>query len=148
MTITKGTIDFNKEILFGECGALLGTQAGGYISAYLTNSVDIIASSVVFGAIVMASLFWAIMRIYDKSHRDNYSKDKFIDDVKYFTPASAFLTIFFYYPTLFLATRHFLINGRIVEFSAIVAQTIAFAIFIMGINLYRFILIKYYKKEL
>lgn len=148
MKISQDTINFNKEILFGELGALIGTQTGGYVSSHFTSSVKIISFSVVIGALIVASLFWMLMRIYDRSRKSAYSKEKLEYDLEYFTPASACLTIFIYYPTLYLTTKHFLEHGRIVEFSAIVAQTIAFAAFIVGINIYRNILFKYYGKKI
>lgn len=148
MKISKETINFNKEILFGEAGALIGTQAGGDISSIFTKNVDIISYSVVFGALVMASVFWLLMRAYDKSRHDKYSLDKFKNDLKYFTPASAFLTFTIYYPVLFFVTRRFLLHNRIVEFSSVLAQSIAFSLFLIGINIYRYILNKYYQKKL
>jgi hypothetical protein len=148
MTITKEAIDFNKEILFGELGAVVGTQSFGYAASKLTPSVNVISYSVVIGAIIVASLFWFLMRIYDRKIRRSYSDKKIIEDIAYFTPASAALTILFYYPTLFLITKHLLENSTKVYYSAILAQIIAFSIFIVGINIYRKILIKYYGKTL
>ena len=107
MKISKETINFNKEILFGELGALIGTQAGGYVASQFTSSADVISYSVVAGALIMASLFWVLMRAYDKSRRDIYSLGKFEHDLKYFTPASAFLTFFIYYPRCFLRRNIF-----------------------------------------
>jgi hypothetical protein len=148
MKISKETLNFNKEILFGEIGALVGTQTGGYISSKFTDSSTLISYSVVAGALVFASLFWLAMRIYDKSKKEKYSEDKFVHDLKYFTPASAFLTFGIYYPVLFFVTKHFLENGRIVEFSAIISQTLAFAFFLVGINVYRNILFNKFGKRI
>lgn len=148
MTISKEAINFNKEILFGELGAVVGTQSFGYLSSKITHSVNIISYSVVIGAVIVASLFWFLMRVYDRKIRRSYSDKKIIEDVAYFTPASAALTILFYYPALFLITRHLLENSTRVYYSAILAQIIAFSIFLVGINIYRKILIKYYGKIL
>jgi uncharacterized membrane protein YeaQ/YmgE (transglycosylase-associated protein family) len=148
MKISRETINFNKEILFGEVGAIVGTQLGGLISSNITNSSTTIAYSVVFGALVGASLFWLIMRIYDKSKKEKYSREKFIFDLKYFTPASAFFTFMCYYPTLFLITKYLLEHQIMVTFSAIFSQFVAFSFFLLGINTYRYVLIKVFNKEL
>jgi len=148
MKFSKDTLNFNKEILFGELGAVAGTQIGGYISSNLTDSSTIISYSVVFGALVGASLFWLVMRVYDKSKKEKYSREKFIFDLKYFTPASAFFTFTCYYPTLFLITKYLLEHKTIVMFSAIFSQFIAFSFFLLGINTYRYVLIKVFNKEL
>lgn len=148
MRITKEAINFNKEILFGEFGSVVGTQVFGYVASKLTPSANVISYSVVIGSIIVASLFWFLMRVYDRKIKNAYSDKKIIDDISYFTPASAALTILFYYPTLFLVTKHLLENSTRVYLSAILAQIIAFSIFILGINIYRRVLIKYYGKIL
>jgi small-conductance mechanosensitive channel len=147
MGITKETINFNKEILFGEIGAVIGTQGFGYVASKITHSINVISYSVVIGAILISSLFWFLMRVYDRKIRKSYSDKKIVEDIAYIAPASAVLTIVFYYPTLFLATRYLLENHK-VYYSAILAQIIAFSVFILGINIYRKILMKYYNKTL
>jgi len=148
MKISKETFNFNKEILFGELGALVGIQFFDFLSSIFSFPVKLIPHLVVLGAIVGGSLFWLLARIYDKSKKERYSEKKFLYDVKYFTPASAFFTFAFYYPALFFATKYFLAHHRQLEFSTIISQIIAFSLFMIGINFYRYILIKVFKKEI
>lgn len=148
MKITRETINFNKEILFGEIGALVGVQFASYLFSRLNYSANLLSYMVVMGAIIGASLFWFTMRLYDKSRKNKYTEKKIIEDISYYTPAAFILTGLFYYPTLFFATKYFIEHNRMVEYSATVSQIIAFALFLIGINLYRYILNKYYGKEL
>lgn len=138
----KQTIAFNKEIFVGEIGGLIGTQSFGYFSSKFFTSPTKISTSVVLGSIICGSLFWLLMRIYDRKIRNKESNKDLVKEISYFVPASSFLTISLYYPTLFYSTRHLLTNHDVVSYSAIVSQTLAFLVFLTGINLYRYILIR------
>ncbi len=144
----KDIINFNKEILFGEIGAIVGIQTSSIILSRLDLSASFISYAVVLSAIIGASLFWFAMRMYDKTRHQKYLSKNVIEDISYYAPAAFVLTSLFYYPTLFFTTKYFLEHNRLVEFSATIAQVIAFTLFLIGINVYRFILMKYYKKEL
>jgi hypothetical protein len=147
MKISKDTLNFNKEILFGEIGALIGIQLINLVpNAYLPPKL--IPFLAVLGAIFGGSLFWLWARVYYKSKEGEYSKMKFFRDIEYFAPASTFFTFAFYYPSLFFATKYFLAHHRQIEFSIIASQIIAFALFLAGINIYRYILKKVFKKNL
>jgi hypothetical protein len=146
--ISKETLNFNKEILLGEVGTLVGIQLVNLCSSIFLFPIKIIPYLVVLGAIIFGSLFWTLARIYDNSKKEGNSHKKFLSDVKYFTPASAFFTIAFYYPTLFFATKYFLEHHHQIRFSTIISQIIAFGLFLIGVNFYRFILIKVFKKQL
>ena len=146
--VSKEVIDFNKELLFGELGALIGIQFIDFISIFFSVSVNLIPHLIILGAIIGGSLFWVSARIYYKSKEGNYSEKKLITDVEYFAPASAILTFTFYYPALFFSTKYFLIHNRHIEFSSIVSQIIAFSLFMIAINLYRYALLKIFKKKI
>lgn len=148
MKISKNLINFNKEILFGEIGAIVGIQIVDYIFSKMNYPANLFSYIIVMGAIVGASLFWFIMRIYDKTRKDKYPEKKIIEDISYYAPAAFILTSIFYYPTLFFATKYFLEHNRRVELSSTFAQIIAFGLFLLGINIYRYILNKYYHKTL
>jgi hypothetical protein len=148
MKLSKNFKDFNKEILFGEVGTLIGIQFFNLLSSNFSFPVRLIPHLVVFGAIIGGSLFWLLARVYDKSKEENYSQKKLFDDMKYFTPASTFFTFAFYYPVLFFGTKYFLEHHRRLEFSTIIAQLIAFSAFLIGINIYRYILLKVKGKNL
>ena len=148
MRISKEAIDFNKEILFGEIGALVGIQFVDFISLFFFISTRIIPHLVILGAIIGGSLFWVSARIYYRKKEGKYSEKGLIRDVEYFAPASAVLTFAFYYPALFFATKYFLAHNRHLEFSTIVSQIVAFVLFMITINLYRYFLFKIFKKRI
>jgi hypothetical protein len=148
MNISKEAFDFNREILFGEVGSLLGIQFASILSIHFPRHPNLIPHFIVLGAMVMGSLFWLLARIYYKSKREKYSENKFIYDMKYFTPASAVFTLLFYYPTLFFATKYLIEHNKPIEFSAILSQVLAFAAFLTAINIYRYVLLKVFDKKL
>jgi len=148
MGITKETINFNKEILFGEIGAIVGIQIFSHIFYKLELSANIISYLVVVGAIVGASLFWFIMRLYDKTRKNIYSEKNIVEDISYIVPASFILTIIFYYPTLFFMTKYLIEHNKLIDYIATVPQIVAFALYLIAINIYRKVLMKYYNKTL
>ena len=146
--ISRSFLNFNKEILFGEIGTLIGIQIVDIISFAFKVKVRLIPYLTVLGAIVFGSLFWLFTRVYDKSKEGRYTIKKLLQDMEYFTPASAILTFLIYYPTLFFGTKYFLRHNRRLEFSTITSQLIAFLLFITAINVYRYVLLKVTKKKL
>ena len=142
MRISKKAINFNKEIALGEIGALFGTQTFGYFASKIFTSPTTISAFVVLGAAVCATLFWFFARLYDRMIKNKDSRKRVKRDIAYFAPVSIFLAFSVYYPTLFYSTRHLLTHHNIVAYSAIVSQAIAFIFFLIGINAYRYILIK------
>lgn len=148
MKITKETINFNKEIIFGEVGAIVGIQVSGNLFYKLNISINFLAYIVVLGAIIGASLFWFLMRVYDKTRKNKYSEKKIIEDISYFVPASFLLTTIFYYPTLFLVTKYLLEHNKFIEYVTTIPQIIAFLLYLVAINIYRKIIMKYYNKVL
>ncbi len=142
MKISKEAWNFNKEILFGEVGALIGAPTFGVIAShYFTNS-KVLSSSAVIGAIIGASLFYLSMRIYDKSKQKTFSEKGFVKDLAYFTPAAFILTTLVYYPSLFFISEYLIEYQFRIVFSIILSQFAAFAFFLISINLYRYILLK------
>jgi hypothetical protein len=148
MKISKEARDFNKEILFGEFGSLVGIQVATILSIHFPRYPDLIPHFIVLGASVIGSLFWLLARIYYKSRREKYSEKNFIRDVKYFTPASVLFAFLFYYPALFFTSKYLLEHHRAIEFSAILSQLSAFLVFLLAINIYRYILLKVFDRKL
>jgi hypothetical protein len=148
MKASKDFFDFNKEILFGEVGSLVGIQLASFLAIHFPRYQSWTPHFIVFGAMIIGSLFWILARVYYKSREEKYSEKKFFNDVKYFTPASVLFSLFFYYPTLFFAVKYFLEHNKPVEFSAILSQGIAFLIFLVSINIYRYLLFKVFNKKL
>jgi hypothetical protein len=148
MKISKEALDFNKEILFGELGSLIGIQVATLLSIHFPRYPDLIPHFIVLGASVLGSLFWVLARIYYKSKREKYSEKSFITDMEFFTPASVLFAFLFYYPALFFTSKYLLEHHRAIEFSAILSQLAAFLIFLLAINIYRYILLKVFNKKL
>ena len=146
--LSKGFVNFNKEVLFGQGGALLGTQIAALISSGLTTSSEIISIWVVIGSLIGAAAFWAPVRIYDETRRKKYSTKKFIKDIEYFTPAAFIVSIIFYLPSLYYFSKFFIETSINANLSAIISQAIAFLIFVLAINIYRILLYKLDKKKL
>lgn len=144
----RSTFDFNKELIFGEVGAMICAPLSAFIASKFTNTTDIISSIAVAGSILGACIFWIAMRISDQKKRHMLSKNKFIKDIELFTPVAFVLTLLIYYPSLFLISKYLLTQGNKVISSVIGSQLIAFATFLAAINIYRIILIKLYNKEL
>lgn len=148
MKISREAKDFNKEILFGEIGSLIGVQIATILSIHFPKYPNLIPYFIVLGASIIGSLFWLLARIYYKSRREKYSEKNFIRDVKYFTPASVLFAFLFYYPTLFFTSKYLLEHNRAIEFSAVLSQLAAFLVFLLAINIYRYILLKVFSKKL
>lgn len=140
--------DFNKEIIFGEVGAIIGAPALGCISSQVTNSPSLISTSAVIGSVLGAALFWFSMRVYDKKRRGQLSKRGFIEDIVYFTPVAFVLALLLYYPSLFLVSKYLIKHHNAVIFSVLFSQFIAFFFFIISINLYNYFLFKLVGKRL
>lgn len=148
MKITKETINFNKEILFGELGAIVGIQIFGNLFYKFNVSPDLLSYLIVLGAIIGASLFWFAMRLYDKTRKQKYSEKGIIEDISYFAPGSFILTVLFYYPPLFFVTRYLIEKNKLIEYITTIPQILAFILFLIAINIYREMIIKYCHKVL
>jgi|WetSurMetagenome_2_1015567.scaffolds.fasta_scaffold46691_2 hypothetical protein len=146
--VSKEALDFNKEILFGEIGSLVGIQIATLLSIHFPRHSNLIPYFIVLGASVIGSLFWLLARIYYKSKKGKYSEKNFITDMEFFTPASVLFAVLFYYPALFFTSKFLLEHSKAIEFSAILSQVVAFLVFLLAINIYRYILLKVFNKKL
>lgn len=140
--VSKSFINFNKEILFGEIGALAGAQVFGYFAYLLTDKVNRISASATLGALIGAAVFFLSLRAYHKICENDFCGRKFAKDLFYFTPVAFVLSIGVYYPALFFIDRYLLnIHFHVVS-ATFIAQAIAFFCFLVGINVYRYLLLK------
>jgi len=142
----KSLVNFNKEIIFGEVGSVLGAPLFAFILSRFVKEPDFISGSAVAGGIIGMAVFWLYTRITDKG--EGYSLRKLADDIKYFTPAAFIIALLFYYPTVFFVSKSFLTNHHRVLYSVIVAQIAAFLFFLLGMNIYRYFLDKIIGKKL
>ncbi len=148
MKFSKGFFHFNKEILSGELGAFLGAQVVGLIVKHLDLTKSQLSFLVVLGAVLGSAMFYLPMRIWHQKQRDDFSVGTFSKDVVLYSMAAIILTISVYYPTLFFLERFLLKFIKEVNLSILVAQSIAFLLFLFFINVYRLILKVYFHKEL
>jgi hypothetical protein len=144
----KHFLNFNKEILFGEIGALVLAPLSSYIASLFIDNSKIISFAAVIGALLGASVFWISMRIYHQNKIKKYKIKGLASDIAYFTPAAFLMTLLIYYPTLYFLSNYLLKEGRGIFNSIIPAQIIAFTLFLIGINLYRKILLSHFGRKL
>ncbi len=143
-----GTLRFNKELIFGEVGSLIGAPLFADIASYFTSNGKSIAFSALAGAIIGASAFWLASRAYDKKMSNNPSAKGMVNDVLYFTPVAFLASLLIYYPTLFFGVQHLLVNQYGVLSSVISSQLVGFFIFLTVMNTYRYFLAKFFGKVL
>ncbi len=146
--ISRAALDFNKEILFGELGAITGAQVFGYISSKSGSSHSLTTILVVAGAMIGSAAFYLASRFYHQKKAKEFSINKFRTDLLYFTPVALTLTIGIYYPSLYFLEKYFLEKIHTIILSTFLAQTLAFVFFLTGINIYRIILLKSFKRKL
>jgi beta-lactamase regulating signal transducer with metallopeptidase domain len=142
----KRIFDFNKEIIFGELGALISAPIAAFIASQFTKTASFISAIAVLGSLAGASLFWVAMRAIDEKKRHELSH--LASDIGYFTPAAFLTTLLFYYPTLFLLSRHLINQDYRIMSSVVLSQILAFSMFLIVINLYHYYLLKIAKVDL
>lgn len=144
----RDLIDFNKQILFGEVGSLLGAQLCVVISYLFTNTPGEISWFAVAGSLIGAVVFWLVVRIRDERRKKRFSLKKLGGDVAVYTPAAVVLVVVVYQPALYFLTRFFLDYGVQRVVSSSIAQLLSFLLFLILINGYRLLLIRFFKKSL
>jgi len=142
------TFNFNKQILFGELGALISTPLISFIVSRFTSTPNIISSFAVGGAIFGACVFWLLMRVYDEKTTKGIPVKHIASDISYFTPGAFALAMLVYYPSLYLGSKYLLVGDYGVLSSVILSQAIAFSLFLIAVNIYRYFIWKYFGKKL
>jgi hypothetical protein len=137
MQLSQRFIDYNKQLLFGEIGALAGTPVFPLITSRLTKDPSIISFSAVVGALVAGSVFWLVVKVYDERKRGSHSLWHLAGQVAWFSPAAFLISLMVYQPTLFLAARSLIMRGTFVVLAALVSQMLAFAFYLVAMNVYR-----------
>ena len=144
----KSTLNFNKEIVVGEIGALIGAPLLSFIVSRVTSHPRDVSIAAVLGAAIGACSSWLAMRIRDRGKERNFSARTLAHDIAYFTPAALLLTVTVYYPTLYVLSGDLLhVEHRVVS-SVIISQLAAFLLFLLLINVYRYLLAKIVGKVL
>jgi hypothetical protein len=140
--------EFNKELIFGEIGAIICAPVMSWIVSRFTNTPSIISATAIIGATAGSVLIWISTRMHHKQKRGDATLKSLAADIAYFTPAALLLTLLIYYPVLFFASKHFLEGAHNVFASVIFSQLAAYALFMIAINCYRFLLIRCGKRVL
>lgn len=151
MKISKSFINFNKQILMGEMGAIIGAQLFSHLASEVFHSVTRVSLAAVIGSMIGSSL-WLFTRAYDMGVHKKFSFKELAEDFVYFTPVAFLLSCIIYYPLLFFLSKsmliHHFINHSIVLSSVFISQLIAFIILVLALNLYRIFLFKTTSKRL
>ncbi len=144
----KSTLDFNREILFGECGALVMANPSATLASHFTRNAELISSAAVAGTLIGGAAFWLVARIYDRVREKRFSAKLLATDIGYFTPAAVVFGFLVYDPSIYLTSHHLLRTGVGVEYSVIVGQVVAFVLFLACLNVYRLLLLRIRGKSL
>jgi hypothetical protein len=138
----QSTLDFNREILLGECGALLAANPTAIIVSHFTKNAALISFSAVAGTLIGGALFWLSARVYDMMREKRFDPKLLASDIGYFVPAAVVLGFMVYDPSIYFTSHHLLREGDKVEYSVIVGQVVAFSLFLLCMNLYRLLLLR------
>jgi len=137
MAASGSTLAFNRELLFGEVGALLAANPTAWVVARFSASPAVISGAAVAGTLAGGGLFWLGARIYDQCRDRDLDRRAFAADLAYFTPAALVLGFAVYDPAIYLTSRHLLRQGDRVFPAVLLGQAVAFLLFLGCMNVYR-----------
>jgi hypothetical protein len=137
LNLSKRCVDFNKQVLFGEIGALVGTPLFPYVASRWTSDPDVISSFAVIGGLVTGSAFWLVVKVYDEKRRGAHSAWRLAGQIAWFTPAAFVVGLMTYQPTLFLVARWMIRGGAVLIVAVLTSQALAFGLFLGAMNIYR-----------
>jgi len=144
----KSFFNFNKQILAGEAGAWVSAPLIAWIVSRFTGVAATISAYAVIGSIIGGSGVWLAMRVHDRKAQHAYSFKNLATDVAYFTPVAFIFTALVYYPVLFFLSEKLILGDHYIIVSVLVSQFIAFSLFFMLLNAYRYFLKKFTGKAL
>jgi len=148
MTARRHFLNFNKQLLFGELGSIIGAPTTAFIASNFTTNAAVISYSAVFGAIFVGCFSWIFARVIHRKKYGTLYSGNFTEDILYFTPAALIATLLFYYPTIYFVSKYLILRGDRITYSVLASQAIGFFFFVIVINTYRQILIKFFGKRL
>ena len=140
MKLDSRTIDFNKEILFGEVGALVGAVLLGLIAYFIHKNPNIVSILTLIGSVAGGSLLWWIARIHDEKKRNEFSIKKLGRDLSLYTPVAILIALLISYPTIFWVTHAISAKIRFDFLGSFAGELSGFILFLILMNGYRYIL--------
>jgi len=140
MSLDQRTIDFNKEILVGEIGALVGAVLLGFVAFFIHKNPNIVSTLTLIGSIVGGSVSWWIARIDDEKRRNEFSIRKLGRDISLYTPIALLIALLISYPTVFFVTHAISMRIRFDFLGSLAGELSGFILFLAFMNSYRYIL--------
>jgi len=144
----KRFVDFNKEIISGEIGAILGAALGGFVAVYIAHTRNTISFFVLLFSILSASTFFILTKIRNQKKEGIFSIKNIFKEIAYYSPVACLFGVFVGYPFLFLLTKHFLKVGFHPYSAGIISEFTVFLFFLFSINIYRFVLLRVFNREI
>jgi hypothetical protein len=144
----QSTYHFNREILLGECGALVLANGSAPVVDHFTRNPAAISSAAVAATLIGGGLGWLAARVYDKVKEKTFTAKAIASDIGYFTPAAIILGLAVYDPALYLASHDLLTHGVGDAISVLLGQLAAFSLFLASLNIYRLLLLRFRGKTL
>jgi len=148
MKLDSRTIDFNKEILFGEIGALTGAVLLGVVAFFIHKNPNWVSTLTLLGSIAGGSIFWWITRIYDEKRRNEFSIKKLGKDLSLYTPVAILIALLISFPTVFFVTHAISAKIRFDFLGSLVGELSGFILFVVLMNAYRYILKRKFNRVL
>jgi uncharacterized membrane protein YeaQ/YmgE (transglycosylase-associated protein family) len=145
----RRVIDFNKEILIGEVGALVGAPLFGFLGSILiSKSPTFIPIATLVGSILGGTTSMLIARIHDEKKYKTFSAKKLVRDITLYTPAAFLIAGLVSYPVLIFVTHSVFLKQHIAYLSSFIGELSSFIVFLIIINIYRYALSRLLNKEL
>ncbi|HTX66355.1 MAG TPA: hypothetical protein VMD31_11330 [Opitutaceae bacterium] len=136
----SGFVDFNKQLLGGEIGALAGTPLFPLVAAHFTRDPALLSFSALVGGLLAGSAVWLVVKVRDEHRSGGATVRRLAGQIAWFTPAALILGLLVYQPTLFLLGRHLIRRGDPLVVAVLLSQALAFALFLAAMNVYRLVL--------
>ncbi len=148
MALSSRAVDFNKEILIGEIGALVGAPLFGVIGSLIMSRPNVISTFTVAGSMIGGFVSWFAARVYDEKKEKEFSAKQLARKISLYTPVAMIISILIGYPVVFLVTHALSVREHITVFSSLMGELSGFVIFLVLINVYRYLLLKHFNKML
>ena len=144
----QSTLNFNRQLLAGEVGALLLAYVAVPAVAHFRSNPALLSAVAVAATLVGGSLGWIAARVSDQLRRRPSSVRSMAGDLSYFTPAALCCGFCVYDPVIYLLTHYLLVHRAGAWVAVAAGQLAAFSAFLLALNAYRFALFRFRGKAL